>query len=241
MNLGKKIVEIRNTNQMSQEEFAELFHVTRQTISSWENEKSYPDIETLIKISDHFKISLDTLLKEDKMMVKKLDRNLKNNRKLKALLAFFGVMVVLIAGVLLYHRGVKIQQEKMENERYQQIITQIKGLGFKSEPVGFYSMEEDGITYKIYSKRPIVLSDPYITAMTEWRDEEAIIVDFEGSNIKVSYLNESGAMVYCDEKGNLKNKVQNKRYIEAYHRYQERTKKMIIRMVELYNYIYSLD
>ena len=58
MNLGNKIQEIRKKNKMSQEEFAEIFNVTRQTISSWENSKSYPDIETLIKLSDKFDISL---------------------------------------------------------------------------------------------------------------------------------------------------------------------------------------
>ena len=62
MNMGNKIQEIRKKNKMSQEEFAELFNVSRQTISSWENCKSYPDIETLIKLSDKFDISLDILL-----------------------------------------------------------------------------------------------------------------------------------------------------------------------------------
>ena len=70
MNFDKKISGLRKQNKMSQEEFAELFGVTRQTISSWENKKSYPDVETLIKISDKFAISLDTLLKEDKELVK---------------------------------------------------------------------------------------------------------------------------------------------------------------------------
>ena len=84
MNLGNKISEIRKKNKMSQEEFAELFNVTRQTISSWENSKSYPDIETLIKISDKFNISLDILLKEDKVMIKKIDKERKNYKIIKA-------------------------------------------------------------------------------------------------------------------------------------------------------------
>ena len=62
--LGKKLTEIRKENKMSQEEFAELFNVSRQTVSAWENSKSYPDIETLIRISEKFNISLDILLKE---------------------------------------------------------------------------------------------------------------------------------------------------------------------------------
>ena len=61
---------------MSQEEFGELFHVTRQTVSNWENEKNYPDLNTLVTMSDMFEISLDKLLKEDFQMVKTIDGKL---------------------------------------------------------------------------------------------------------------------------------------------------------------------
>lgn len=71
MNIGKKIIEIRKERNMTQEDFANIFHVTRQTVSNWENEKSYPDLQTLIRISNEFCVSLDTILKEDIRMVKK--------------------------------------------------------------------------------------------------------------------------------------------------------------------------
>ena len=57
MELGKRITEIRKQNNMTQEDLAEKFHVTRQTISNWENGKSYPDIETLVCISNEFNVS----------------------------------------------------------------------------------------------------------------------------------------------------------------------------------------
>ena len=63
MNLGDKLIELRKENKMSQEKFAEILGVTRQTISNWENYKNYPDISTIIKISDVFHISLDILLR----------------------------------------------------------------------------------------------------------------------------------------------------------------------------------
>lgn len=65
MNIGK---------QITQEEFGRLFHVTRQTVSNWENEKSYPDLQMLVDMSDQFGISLDVLLKEDSNMVKTIDK-----------------------------------------------------------------------------------------------------------------------------------------------------------------------
>ena len=62
MTLGSNIQKIRKEASLSQEAFAEMFQVSRQTISNWENSKSYPDLETIIKISDSFHISLDVLL-----------------------------------------------------------------------------------------------------------------------------------------------------------------------------------
>lgn len=74
MNIGSQISNIRKAQQMTQEEFGRLFHVTRQTVSNWENQKSYPDLETLVNISNRFSISLDQLIKEDSKMVQTIDK-----------------------------------------------------------------------------------------------------------------------------------------------------------------------
>lgn len=74
MNIGNQILTIRKEQQLTQEQFGSLFHVTRQTVSNWENEKSYPDLQMLIDISNQFEISLDTLIKEDSKMVTTIDR-----------------------------------------------------------------------------------------------------------------------------------------------------------------------
>lgn len=74
MKIGYQITSIRKEQQLTQEEFGKLFHVTRQTVSNWENEKSYPDLQVLIDISNRFEISLDTLLKEDAKMVRTIDK-----------------------------------------------------------------------------------------------------------------------------------------------------------------------
>ena len=81
MNLDEKIKKIRKDNKMSQDDLAEVLNVTRQTISNWENRKNYPDIETLIKMSDN--ISLDILLKENMVMVKEIDKNVKKLKDTK--------------------------------------------------------------------------------------------------------------------------------------------------------------
>lgn len=51
MNIGTQILKIRKEKGLTQEEFRKIFHVTRQTVSNWENEKSYPDLQILIDIS----------------------------------------------------------------------------------------------------------------------------------------------------------------------------------------------
>ena len=52
MNIGNQILNIRKENQLTQEEFGKLFHVTRQAVSNWENGKSYPDLQVLVDISN---------------------------------------------------------------------------------------------------------------------------------------------------------------------------------------------
>ena len=65
MEFGKQIKKLRQEAQLSQEELAERIYVSRQTISNWENDKSYPDVNSLVLLSETFQISLDKLIKGD--------------------------------------------------------------------------------------------------------------------------------------------------------------------------------
>ena len=66
--IGSKIKAARLEKKLTQEQVAELLGVSRQTISNWENEKSYPDIISVIKMSDYYEASLDYLLKGEQKM-----------------------------------------------------------------------------------------------------------------------------------------------------------------------------
>lgn len=70
MEIGKQIKKYRAALQLSQEELAEKIYVSRQTISNWENEKNYPDIHSLLRLSSLFGISLDQLIKGDVEVMK---------------------------------------------------------------------------------------------------------------------------------------------------------------------------
>jgi transcriptional regulator with XRE-family HTH domain len=65
MELSKRIKELRAEKGLSQEALAERAYVSRQTISNWETEKSYPDVHSLLILSDVFGVSLDELIKGD--------------------------------------------------------------------------------------------------------------------------------------------------------------------------------
>lgn len=89
MEIGTKLKNARNKAELTQEEIAEKIGVSRQTISNWENNKSYPDIISVIKLSDIYSISLDALLKEDENMIKHLDEStniVKSKNRLRKIL-----------------------------------------------------------------------------------------------------------------------------------------------------------
>lgn len=50
MNLGTQIKYFRQRDYLSQEDLAEKLYVSRQTISNWENDKSYPDVHNLLML-----------------------------------------------------------------------------------------------------------------------------------------------------------------------------------------------
>ena len=66
--IGSKIQAARLEKNMTQEQVAGLLEVSRQTISNWENAKSYPDIVSVIKMSECYDVSLDYLLKGEQKM-----------------------------------------------------------------------------------------------------------------------------------------------------------------------------
>ena len=76
MQLGQMIVKIRKDYGLTQDDFAQKFNVTRQTVSNWENEKSYPDLLTLVRISDEFDCSLDVMLKENNAVTEDLNKKI---------------------------------------------------------------------------------------------------------------------------------------------------------------------
>lgn len=94
MQLGKHIKQLRHEKSLSQEKLAEMVYVSRQTISNWENDKSYPDINSLVLLSQVLDVTIDQLIKEDiEMMEEQINQD--EIRKFGYLSNIFAVMMLI--------------------------------------------------------------------------------------------------------------------------------------------------
>ena len=65
MELGSHIKEHRTELGLSQDDLAERIYVSRQTISNWECGRTYPDVQSLLLLSNVFGVTVDSLIKGD--------------------------------------------------------------------------------------------------------------------------------------------------------------------------------
>ena len=108
MEISKCIKEARQKNNISQESLAEQLGVSRQTISSWETGKSYPDIVSVIKMSDIFNISLDKMLKEDKKLVNNMQEKMDTVKSNKSIIFTILFAIIFFGGIYLIQTFVDI-------------------------------------------------------------------------------------------------------------------------------------
>ena len=149
MEIGKQIKKHRSELSLSQEEFADKIFVTRQTVSNWENDKSYPDINSLVLMAEVFGVSLDSLVKGDieemneKIKTEDIEYLNKANRRLTLafvwdffmlvpLLKLFGIWGAVIFGtvfILGFIEAVKIEKYKkqMDIQTYKEINAFMEG------------------------------------------------------------------------------------------------------------------
>ncbi len=97
MEIGKQIKKYRNEIGISQDELAEKNFVSRQTISSWENSKSYPDLRSLLLLGSLFDVSLDNLIKGDleKMKEKVKEEDIKGFKREGNILTILMIILIL--------------------------------------------------------------------------------------------------------------------------------------------------
>ena len=79
MSLGTRLIELRKSKHLSQEEVAYKLNVTRQTISKWETDSSTPDFDKIIPLCELFEISPDELLTGNKKNIKEETEKIEDN------------------------------------------------------------------------------------------------------------------------------------------------------------------
>lgn len=146
MNIGEKIKEERLKKGWTQEQLAQLLNVSRSTVSSWEVARNYPDLETIIAISDLFGISLDNLLREDKQMAKDTTKKLKRGKFYKIALIAVSIIALLYIG---YNAKLRLDehtyQSNLEKNGWKNIISTSSAQSSGEDNA--YELVENGITY----------------------------------------------------------------------------------------------
>ena len=239
MKIGETILKIRKEKKMTQEEFSQLFNVTRQTVSSWENEKNYPDLQTLVDISDKFDISLDSLLKGDKKMVQNLNKKILQSKVLKNITLAIGILIIL--AVIAYSIAYVIWRNN-ENKLINYYQTGLKQQGFKvDKKVGNCTLKEDDIIYYLgnWTKLNLFDFDLYdgVEGEIEGQGIFMRIADKDTIIIELSNL----TSIYVDGKGNIvKGKIADKDK-KLYDDMKDKINLMVKRGLEIYDSVYIED
>lgn len=149
MEISRQIKKYRKEFKLSQEDLAEKIFVTRQTISNWENDKNYPDINSLVLLSNLFGTSLDILVKGDLERMKEEIKMediaiLKRDSTIFAVLLaatvvtivplflyldFAGIAIwIILFGITMYY-AIRIEKQKKIHEikTYKEIVAFIEG------------------------------------------------------------------------------------------------------------------
>lgn len=114
MEIKNKLKAKRQEAGLTQQELADILHVSRQTISSWEVGRTYPDLEILVKISELYKTPLDDLLKEDSRMVEDITKKVKISQRRKTLNFVLAALLILMTSFSIYY-GTKTSQANQAN------------------------------------------------------------------------------------------------------------------------------
>lgn len=59
---GKRLKQLREDNDLRQEDVGKIVNVEKSTVSQWESGKRTPDVETIMKLADYFNVSIDYIL-----------------------------------------------------------------------------------------------------------------------------------------------------------------------------------
>lgn len=142
INIGEKIKKERLKREWTQEQLGNELNVSRSAVSSWEVGRNYPDLETIVKISDLFHISLDQLLREDREMTKNITQKTKMNKYYKIILIMIGCLFIGYLGFNTYLRSME--------RKYHHNLLESNWEPYSSDyrpAFNQFELKEDGLSY----------------------------------------------------------------------------------------------
>ncbi len=119
MDFGAQIKKIRTNGKLTQEQLAQKLNVSRQTISSWENNRNLPDLQMVVQIAQTFNLSLDQLILGDDTMTNKLVKDGSEVRK--ARMNLISIILLTIGAICFLAKaliGSEVDSNGMLNEPF---------------------------------------------------------------------------------------------------------------------------
>ena len=233
------IKKTRLDNNMTQEEYGYKFGVTRQTVSSWENEKSMPDLQMLITICNTYKLSLDSLLNDDYDYVNKIDITQKIGRILKRIVS----VLCIIACIFLIMFVVWKVNEKRTNADFASRVTE---LGFVLED-GRYIMQDKEVLYELPNQKlPFMRFEFYvqnIRAIYKTKDYKCKIIlnyDDKKYTFSIDYGIDTSISGIITDDGAIEYKRLSKNDSNLLDECEDDIVNILHKMISLYNVAYDL-
>ncbi|MGK0605313.1 helix-turn-helix domain-containing protein [Enterococcus gilvus] len=171
MDIGEQIKEHRKHGGWTQKELAERLNVSDKTISSWETGRTYPELTLLVELSELFNVSLDSLLRGDVKVVKKIDKDVRLKKVYRTIL--IGMILVLFGGMIFL---TQYQNQNQWVDRFNPFMKM--NIGYATLPTSV--TYNGGKKYREDGKAP-QFPDPYKNIwVADDPFGEGMLLDFQG-------------------------------------------------------------
>lgn len=198
MNIPEEVKNQRLKNNWTQEQLAEILNVSRSTVSSWEVGRNYPDLETIVAISDLFEISLDELLRGDRKMLEQITEDTKVRKLQTKKIKFLGVAIVILMmiSIVLGYKSI-YSQEVVKSSQIESIRMTDSGEILINTNLPFYRSVWGTASSENVNDPDIM--DVRVDSKIDWtlkNDETLEIHPYTFSNLKqVNVVNKYGEVI----------------------------------------------
>lgn len=171
MDIGEQIKENRKHGGWTQKELAERLNVSDKTISSWETGRTYPELTLLVELSELFNVSLDSLLRGDVKVLKKIDKDVRLKKVYRTIL--IGMILALFGGMIFL---TQYQNQNQWVDRFNPFMKM--NIGYATLPTSV--TYNGGKKYREDGKAP-QFPDPYKNIwVADDPFGEGMLLDFQG-------------------------------------------------------------